>query len=339
MLRLPPKNKRPIHGQASVWGTSLCSETSIGVRPMRNESCFLPEEEMKLRDDDKTWLSDEIARQLTDVVDSFQPHGWRNLVRSLRELGPIIGTCSFVLALIAAIITLAIFGFSGRTEEATFRGRTEERLKNIESNLTGIKGDLIRQSITMHATLPSAQFKTTLPDIHSSIIAAKRENLKVPISVVEDIAHKMAETDRDAPVFWPTAAAIISYQSSLLVGDARNWSVTFPTCGGTVDILGADKTLAARRVEDGKEVGERIKIERVINRDCYVELDGKTISKWDCKQCLVKYSGGPVSLTDVHLENCLFIFDFSSKPSMRDGERLTEALLASKSQNVNLPAS
>jgi hypothetical protein len=299
----------------------------------------LGEEEMKLRDDDKRWFSDEIARQLKEVVDSFKPHGWRKLVHLLRELGPIIGTCTFVLGLIAAVITLAIFGFSSRTEEAAFRGRTEERLKNIESSLPRIKGELIKQGITAQATLPSAQFKTALPDIRSSITAAKEQNVKVPVTIVEDIAHRMAATDTNAPAFWPTAAAIISYQSSLLVGGSRNWSVTFPSCPGTVDLLGADKNMTVQRSEGGKLIEPKVPILRIISQDCYVELDGKKLSRWDCKRCLVKYSGGPVSLTDVHFEDCLFIFDFISTPTMRDGQRLIEAILASKSQSVSLPAS
>jgi hypothetical protein len=313
-------------------GTCLCSKYSAGVCPIQDAIIVLPEEEMKLRDEDKQWFAGEIARQLKEVVDSFKPHGWRKLVHFLRELGPIIGTFSFVLALIVAIFMLAIFGFSGRTEEATFRGKTEEKLRNLEASLTEIKGELVKQRFIGQAILPSAQFKATLPDIRSSIAAAKQQNLKIPATVVEDIAHKMATTDTNAPAFWPTAAAVISYQSSLLVGGSRNWSVTLPVCPGTVDLLGADKNATVQ-----SPGGPKIPIERIGNQDCYVELDGKSVSKWDCKRCLVKYSGGPISLTDVHFEDCLFIFDFNSRPPMRDGERFIQALLASQSQNVRLP--
>lgn len=294
---------------------------------------------MKIRDDDKRWISDEIARQLEEIADSFKPHGWRKVVHWVREIGPIIGICSFVLALIAIVITLAIFGISGRTDEAAFRGKTEERLNNIEASIHEMKQGLIRQSITVQSTLPTAQFSAALPDIHSSITSAKQQDLKVPTTVVENIAHKLAETDTNIPAFWPTAAAIISYQSTLLVGSSRNWSITFPACPGTVDLLGADKNLTVRPVVNGKPTGSKVHVLRIGYSDCYVVLDGKTVSRWDCTRCLVKYSGGPVSLTDVHFKDCLFIFDFTSRPTVGDGERLIEALLISKSQDVNLRAS
>ena len=285
-----------------------------------------------IRNDD--WLL--INKAIADAVAPLNPRGWRKALFLLREWG-VLGTIATIIVGLLAISVGAIYQATARIEKETkFQTETEDTLKGIREDIKEIKTGLTKQSLGAQATLPLAQFKTALPDIHSSITAAKQQNLKVPATVVEDIARKMAGTDTNAPAFWPTAAAVISYQSSLLVGSSGNWSVTLPTCRGTVDLLGADKNATVQGSEDGKLTGPKFPIQRVGNQDCYVELDGKTVSKWDCMRCLVKYSGGPVSLTDVHFEDCLFLFDFSSKPATRDGERLTEALLASKSQSVRL---
>jgi hypothetical protein len=78
-------------------------------------------------------------------------------------------------------------------------------------------------------------------------------------------------------------------------------------------------------------------ISSVSNQGRFVQLDGKKISHWHCKGCLVKYSGGPLSLRDVNFEDCLFVFDVPPQQlPAPGGQRLGETLLASKLDKVEI---
>jgi hypothetical protein len=299
-------------------GTNLCSLTSTGVSSIQH---FLETAEaMPFSQENQEWI-------MAKIQEALRPNGWKRFANWLRYWGLIGVAVTAFLALIAIAITLGISALSGRTQEATFRGSTEQWQKtteDIESGIKEIREQLTSQSLAAYASLPLRDFKATLPDLRSSVAAARQQNVKVPPKVVDDLAQKMTAIDTNAPQFWPLAASLISYRASLLVGGSGNWTLTsFPPCNGPVDLDRAVGMPQARLTEDS----------------CYAELDGKKISRWDCIRCLVKYSGGPVSLRDVHFQGCLFVFDFQSKPATPDGERLSKTLLASESQNVSLPAS
>ncbi len=289
-----------------------------------------------MRNEDQQWVQSRIQ---TAINEHLNPHGWQKLIYWLRLMGPLAATIS----LIVALLTLAATAFYQATarigRQATFETNTERDLKEIRGDIAGIRGDLAKLSLAAAVALPSAQFRATLPDIHSSITIAKQQNFKVPVTIVEDIAHKMVATDTNAPAFWPTAAAIISYQSSLLVGGSRNWSVTIPACRGPADLDASPEASIQKVTPEGKAIGPKVPIARLGDQDCYVELDGKNASRWDCTRCLVKYSGGPLSIRDVNFKDCLFVFDFGVKQSPTpDGQRLSEILLASGLRNVKIPA-
>jgi len=90
---------------------------------------------------------------------------------------------------------------------------------------------------------------------------------------------------------------------------------------------------------DGKVTGPKVPITRIGEQDCYLELDGKKASGFDCTRCLVKYSGGPLSMRDVRFMDCLFVFDFpSQKPPPPDGQLLSRTLLTSEPKYVTVPA-
>jgi hypothetical protein len=110
-------------------------------------------EDMKLRDDDKKWISDEIAAQLrkgiAEAVAEFRPRGYRRVTHFLREWG-LAGTLVTVpLGLLAICVTLGIFATSGIKDNTQFRTRTEDRLNAIEKDVTSIKqtlSDFVREA-------------------------------------------------------------------------------------------------------------------------------------------------------------------------------------------------
>jgi hypothetical protein len=296
---------------------------------------------MKLRDDDRIWLhgeiSTEVATAISHEIDKFNPHGARRVARFVREWG-LAGTLVMAFLALLAFGAGAVYQATARVERQTvFQTKTEARLDRIEAILKDIQGELAKQSIISHAALPLADFKATLPDLGSAVATAQKQGVKVSPKVAEDLSRKLANTEKTAPAFWPVAGAVISYRSLLLTGGTVETWQLFPQCREPADMDASPNASAQLVDKNGKLTGEKFPISRIGVQDCYIELDGKTASRWDCKHCLIKYSGGPVSLKDVHFENCLFVFTFpSSRQPNPKGQRLGELLLTSDLRNVEI---
>jgi hypothetical protein len=289
-------------------------------------------EDLAFSEENQKWIRGEIQA-------AIHPNGFKKVADHLRYWGFLGVLVTAFIALIGVAVGLGIAVANLINQNSEFRGKTDQRLTTIEGDLKDIKAQLVRMNLTGKAALPTKNFKAFLGDVRSSITSAQKQGVKVPAQAIEEIAHKMAEIDKSTPEFWPTAAAVISYQSSLLVGDSRNWSVTFPRCQGTVDLDASPHASVQGKTPEGKLLGPPIPIERIGNQDCYVELDGKSISRWDCTRCLVKYAGGQLKMRDVNFKDCLFIFDFGAKQvPAPDGRRLSEMLLASGASDVKIPA-
>jgi hypothetical protein len=147
---------------------------------------------------------------MAKIREALRPNGWKTFANWLRYWGLIGVAVTAFLALIAIAITLGISALSGRTQEATFRGSTEQwqkttdmRLGTIESGLKDIRDQLTKQSLATHAALPLQDFKATLPDLGSSVAVARQQNVKVPPKVVDDLAQKMTAIETNAQTFGP----------------------------------------------------------------------------------------------------------------------------------------
>lgn len=209
----------------------------------------------------------------------------------------------------------------------------------IVSDQTGIKDSFIDQSLAIYAALPPDQFKTTLPDVASTVAKAQKQRLTASPKVVNELQSKLINTESSVPDYWPTAAALITYHSFLVVGNIQNWGKVFKPCIGPADMDSSPEASAQVLGPDGKPIGPKTPIRRIGERDCYLVLDGKRASGFDCTRCLVKYSGGPLSMRDVKFIDCLFIFDFpSQQPPPIDGQLLSRVLLTSEFKYVAIPA-
>ena len=198
--------------------------------------------------------------------------------------------------------------------------------------------DVTRHQFENVASLPSKTLGQRLPAVQHLIAVAKEQKIKPETPALNTLGRKLSAVDTNAVDFWSTAGEFISYRSFIVVGNLQNWNKQFSPCpsSGVADLLGKNKGMGVQAVDkSGNPIpGSERTIERLSVQDCLIELDGKTISKWDCVKCLVKYSGGAVSLTDVNFTDCLFVFELSSKPSAPEGERLVQTILASNAQKV-----
>lgn len=262
-----------------------------------------------------------VAKRTGDVENSLMSlHGW------IRGLG------------VGAAVVVGLIGWWVHSELMPTIHDIQKDVKENNTRISIVEGNLATMKLHAAASLPINDFQQTIPELKSAIVTARKNKLTVPVKVMEDLQGKLLATDRSLSEYWPTAAEFISYRSSLLVGAIQSLSKTLRPCR-PVDMDHNPNASAQLMGPDGKPTGPKSRITRYGEEDCYVELDGQTISGWDCTQCLIKYSGGPLSMRDVHFVNCLFVFDFrSGQPSGPDGPRVSTALLASGLRDVTIPA-
>jgi hypothetical protein len=167
---------------------------------------------MALRNDEKEWVQEAI----NTAIDKIRPHGWRKLVVSLRELGPLAASIAVVLTLLGITLTSVYQAVSNVREETTFRTRTGDRLDSIEGTLK-----------LMQAQAAAARYSALPP-----------QELKTHRDELQTVVKNLATVPRDAPNFWPTSFQMISLlsQSSSDVEPTNNKELEFNNSSGPVDI-------------------------------------------------------------------------------------------------------
>jgi hypothetical protein len=97
------------------------------------------DEDMKLRDDDKDWLQNEIASQIEASVDEFRPHGWRRIAHWSREWGISGALITAFIALLAVTLGALYQSFAHVKEETEFRTQTIDHFKELDRDLLAIQ--------------------------------------------------------------------------------------------------------------------------------------------------------------------------------------------------------
>ncbi len=216
---------------------------------------------------------------------------------------------------------------------------------HLEMTVSSIQGSLAKQTITTHSTLPPSEFKATLPDLASSIALARKRHVKVPTRVVDDLTKQLTATDTNTSGFWPAAAQLISYRSTLTHEDLEDLKSRLPRC---VDLVPHPAT-TAQGISPGEQT---VRINPAYYENCQFRLDSpeedEVISSFaqrfpalTLRRCLVIYNGGEVHLRlgmwPLMFENCLWNISVSGTPPA-SGQKVTETLLANNPDLFRLPA-
>jgi hypothetical protein len=301
------------------------------------EIIILPDEEMKLRDEDKEWFAGEIERQLSEVVDSFEPHGWRRLVHLLREFGPIIGTFSFVLALIAIIITVGIFATNRVSQESEFRRTTVQQFKTIDQRLSTIETSIATIRLNQISSIPASP--QSIREARGIIAESKKSGTLIPDSVIKQVGTSFLKASKASPTVWEAALDFVSYHTVLnrniaAVGSADQIAVTkvdptlvseyhvlspppgyqFPraTTGGDVPI---DRAATIHSLtEAAPTLGQSRGKEVILMEGGGLVLDNTLLKNVVIRNATIFYSGGPVSLQNVIFVNCTFVLPNEAHP-------------------------
>jgi hypothetical protein len=281
-------------------------------------------DDMKLRDEDKNWLTEEIKKVVTDSirdsVDKFRPHGWRRVSIFIREWG-IAGTILTVFVALLALAATAFYEATARIEkQARFEEQTTSKLNNMSTDIQSIQGELARMSLFNHAALPLTDFKSTLPDLSSAIATVREQKLVVSPNVMADIQKKLVATDDNSPGYWQAASQLITYRSMPAGTKPSN-----------------DRPCRDMNVVIDRERGVDGVYEHIEMSNCTFDLDNNPGFAWNglpgyeylvLHNVRVRYRGGAIhDIGRVMFDRCTFEFQISAPPPI-PAQHLTETLLA-----------
>jgi hypothetical protein len=192
---------------------------------------------MKLRQEQKELIAEEVRSQIAEQINIFQPHGWRRLVRLLRDLGPVIASVSFVLALVVAVITLALFATNKVSQEGEFRGTTGTRLNSIETRLTKIENRL--------DLLPAQIALSKLKDVPKTKLKEHQDELT-------SLKNTLGAVPRNTPDFWPTSFEVIRLLSlaTSYIENPKSTETTIENTSGIRIIKNGDTVVLKGRVQN-----------------------------------------------------------------------------------------
>ncbi len=307
-----------------------------------------------------------IEDKLEAAIKQSQPRGWKKALHVTREWGVLGVNISVILALLALSASQFYQANTRLAKEAAFEATTDQSLKGIQGDIVGIKTDVAKLNLALSASKPIAQFKASLPELHSSLTVAQKQNVKVSPTLIADLQSKLATVGPDAPNYWPAAADFVSYRSF----NNATWSppANLPNCRDTQP---STTTLQNNFQMNGKP--QKLETKMMGYHDCQFAFDSMLDGNWlntlidrkaavFFKTCVILYSGGSiiarldlahqtrvvdsvadgthsmtVSISDsFQFEDC--VFELSVQPSpTQQAKALTALLFTQNTSKITLP--
>ena len=311
-------------------------------------------DDMKLRDDDKKWLSTEVGNQVSTAIaqeiNKFNPQGVRKIARFIREWS-LAGT--LVMAPIA-LLALAGSGWyyaTSRVEkQAIFQKGTEDHFKVVDEHLAEIGRQLVEIRALVVGSQPTS---TDNQNAAKKLLAeAKAGSISLPANLVQQVGDSFIGASKTNPLAWNTALQFVNYRSSLNVYTRVVNTIPVPSGsqaqfdipkvagkpGPALAHAGPAVALndAARYEVIGKNLNQPLSfgLAELFLTGGAVILDDVFVRHAVFTNVEVHYTGKPVKLEDVLFVNCTFVLD-NTQPS-RD---LGQALLASGNLDFIYPHS
>jgi len=302
-------------------------------------------EDMALRNDDKVWIADEIAKAIREHL---EPHGWRKLAFILRQLGPIVASIGVIVTLLGITAGSLYQSFARVDKEARFEQSTTDRLGAIEETLHAF------QRSQVNALLDSAirEAKAKQKEIANQHIEQATEMLqaltKARVPAPESFFQSIVKTlDQLRPTgigdteVHQTALKLADYRSSLqpapeiprnlktvqLPVDTHKWSGMLVTgtkiqmdnsvhLPRTATIVGNGAVLnvtdkfpkgADVLIPESRSLAEnKFFIEGIVVFGGSQTLDGIDWRSTVFINTHIRYLGGDLKLTNVTFVNCVF---------------------------------
>lgn len=173
---------------------------------------------MPLSEDNQQWVLDQIQQ-------TRYPNGWRKIADRLRYWGLLGVIVTAILGLIAIVVTLGIFATNKISQESEFRGKADQRLKDIESTLQDLKAVVASIHLAQVSSTPtnpqSSKEAQTLLD------AAKAKNIRLSNDAIVEAGKRFVEASTTNADAWNAVLKLLDYKSlnngfSSLLPDTTN---------------------------------------------------------------------------------------------------------------------
>src|ERR1017187_10448904 len=176
---------------------------------------FAEEDEMAFSPQNEQWIRDEIDKAIREAIN---PLGrTKKLLLTLKDWGLTALIWTIPLGLLAVAVTLGIRVHSDGRDDATFKTRTEDKLKAIEDGLKdirdGIKAINTRLDLRDQAGLNIQKFNHALPAVAAAIKSADGLDVDAPEDLKDSLQQQLLRADPRAPGYWPAVAQFVSYRS------------------------------------------------------------------------------------------------------------------------------
>lgn len=276
-----------------------------------------PQDDMKLRDEDKRWSSGEVKTQiesaLVKVIDSFKPHGVRRVTFWLREWG-LAGIAIVVpLTLLGLLITVSIFAAYGIKDNAKFQTHTEDRLDTIESELRTLEASQAPAKVLKElASLDTKHLAQNLPALRK-VSEQPISEVSPPPMVLQQVVVRLQHVSESTEDYWPTLLRFIQFASRGLASRAP--------APGSVPAMWLDNV--------------SVNGVNVVGPGSIVELRGGKLQNTTFTDSLIIFTTTPTKLINVRFVGCAFEFPDLDEPSpsVKDYSR---ELLASGIQSATI---
>lgn len=295
------------------------------------------EDQMALRNEDKTWIADAISEAIRKA---FNPRGWQRVPYSIRQWGHPAIVVAVILGLFGTVVALGIRIADDAGKNSEFRGRTDQKLADTDQRLAGIEKSILLLRGTLAASNPTnSQNQAQAKEV---LAAARQKSIVLPSAAVEQIGKNFIEASKTDAKAWDVAIDFVNYSSSKNVAPAganaqgtplgadaikslsRNSSVPGKGAPGIISLMGAVAPGEAARFEP---IGMKPPTSASTHTLFYRFDGGATwIDDMYFKKCVfvgveIHYEGGPLILEDVVFVNCTFVIE-NGDPGRTLGERL-----------------
>jgi hypothetical protein len=172
-------------------------------------------ETVPFSDDNREWIRQEIQK-------AVNPNGFKKIANWLRYWSLLAICITAFVGLIAITVSVWNSANSRLSQESEFRGKTEQRLTNIEQRTDKVEQRLsdIDTNILALRTQLSAANPT---DKHNQAEAAEvlqhaRDNsIQLPLEVVKDAGQRFIQVGANQPMAWEIGLQFLNYRSFLNV--------------------------------------------------------------------------------------------------------------------------
>ena len=202
-----------------------------------------------------------------------------------------------------------------RTAVDQMNGKMEE--------ISGFLKIFLENQMKRVATFSPREFQDGLSEVKAVLGAARSAQVTAPPQVVQGIRAQFVRFKVDTPEYWGATSAMINYLSP-------------PVPQGLSKCTSVDKVAVQLYKPDGS-TGRILSTDTTRDSGCLLDLDEhKTIVGFGCNRCIIKYSGGQLTLSNVEFTDCIYIFAITSvTPSA--GKLLAREILTNRTGDIMIP--